>query len=46
MQRTKTQILQAVDAFKQVTVRHALLEATMDLVIFMLQLSPNVLAAV
>jgi AAA domain len=42
MQRTKTQILQAVDAFKQVTVRHALLEATMDLVIFMLQLSPNV----
>lgn len=42
MKLTKTQIKQAVEAFNQVTVKHSMLEATMDMVLFMLDLSPNV----
>lgn len=41
MKLTKTDIKLAVDTFKEVTVKHELLESTLQLVMFMLELSPN-----
>ena len=41
MKLTKAEIKQAVDTFKEVTVKHELLNSTFELVMFMLELSPN-----
>ena len=41
MKLTKTQIRRATDSFKSVTVKHRLQTETLDLALFMLELSPN-----
>lgn len=41
MKLTKTQIKRATDSFKGVTVKHRLQTETLDLALFMLELSPN-----